>query len=174
MNLYVRTQAPLCGAYDLREACLDDYRKAIPDEIKLELAKELLEGQIRQSGPLTNPELMKTYICTHLSCKEREHMLVLFFDSALRLIKSEVMFKGTIDAASVYPREIVKRALELNTASCVLAHNHPSQHSCEPSNADRRVTRKIADALETVDIKLTDHIVVAGSNTCSFAERGFL
>lgn len=83
------------------------------------------------------------------------------------------MFEGTIDAASVYPREVVKRALEHNAAALILAHNHPSGVA-EPSQADRRITRRISDALALVDIRILDHFVVGDGDVISFAERGWI
>lgn len=89
------------------------------------------------------------------------------------MIKDEVMFEGTIDAASVYPREVVKRALHHNAAALILAHNHPSGVA-EPSQADRRITRRLTDALALVDIRVLDHFVVGDGEVVSFAERGWI
>ena len=89
------------------------------------------------------------------------------------MIKGEVLFEGTIDSASVYPREVVKRALDHNAAALILAHNHPSG-AAEPSQADRRITRRIGDALALVDIRVLDHFVVGDGEVVSFAERGWI
>ncbi len=89
------------------------------------------------------------------------------------MLTGEVLFEGTIDSASVYPREVVKRSLELNAAALILAHNHPSGVA-EPSQADRRITRRISDALALVDIRILDHFVVGDGEIVSFAERNWL
>jgi DNA repair protein RadC len=98
---------------------------------------------------------------------------VLFVDSQHRLIEDQQMFRGTLSQASVYPREIVKEALRLNAAAVVLSHNHPSGNP-EASTADRNLTSHLKSALALVDVRLLDHIIVAGESTMSFAEMGLL
>ena len=110
---------------------------------------------------------------SRLRDKTREAFYVLFLDNQHRVIKGEVLFEGTIDSASVYPREVVKRALDHNAAALILAHNHPSG-AAEPSQADRRITRRIGDALALVDIRVLDHFVVGDGEVVSFAERGWI
>lgn len=95
----------------------------------------------------------------------------LFLDNRHRVISFEILFRGTIDHTTVYPREVVKRALVLNAAAVILAHNHPSGVP-EPSDADRLITRRIRDALELIDVRLLDHIVVGNVDTVSLASRG--
>ncbi|WP_459782613.1 JAB domain-containing protein, partial [Photobacterium sp. R1] len=97
-----------------------------------------------------SPEYTRQYLSQMLRDRHREAFYVLFLDNQHRVISGEVMFEGTIDAASVYPREVVKRSLELNAAALILAHNHPSGVA-EPSQADRRITQRISDALALVD-----------------------
>jgi DNA repair protein RadC len=104
---------------------------------------------------------------------EREVFGCLFLDNRHRLIALEEMFLGTIDGASVHPREVVKRALKLNAAAVILAHNHPSGVA-EPSQADELITARIRDALALVDIRVLDHLVVGGTTVTSFAERGLI
>ena len=99
--------------------------------------------------------------------------MVLYLDSQNQLIKDEVLFYGTINAASVYPREVVKAALRNNAAALILAHNHPSGVA-EPSQADKLITTKLQQALALVDINVLDHIIVGGENCVSFAERGLI
>ena len=96
----------------------------------------------------------------------------LFLDNRHRVIAYEELFRGTIDGASVHPREVVKRALHFNTAAVILAHNHPSGIA-EPSQADERITQRLKDALALVDIRLLDHMII-GDDVVSFAERGLL
>ena len=114
---------------------------------------------------------VKRFFLTDLSNREQEIFAVVFLTNRHRLIKYEHISTGTIDQAMVYPREILKRALQLNAAAVVLAHNHPSGEAI-PSNSDRLITRKIRDALDLVDIRLLDHILVAGSKAVSFVELG--
>ncbi|GHW03181.1 DNA repair protein RadC, putative [Vibrio cholerae] len=97
---------------------------------------------------------------------------VLFLDNQHRLIEFKELFRGTVDAASVYPREVLKEALNVNAAAVIFAHNHPSGDP-EPSQTDRRITQRLKDALSLVDIRVLDHVVV-GKSSVSFAERGWL
>jgi DNA repair protein RadC len=108
-----------------------------------------------------------------LSTRQREGMLCLFLNNRHALIKDELLFEGTIDQTTVHPREIVKRALALNAAAVILAHNHPSGNA-EPSQADRAITTRIREALALVDIRLLDHFVIGVGEPISLAERGWL
>ncbi|WP_064606244.1 RadC family protein [Photobacterium sp. J15] len=128
---------------------------------------------LSKGDALTSPEYTRRYLSQVLRDRHREVFFVLFLDNQHRVLSGEALFEGTIDAASVYPREIVKRSLELNAAALILAHNHPSGVA-EPSQADRRITRKISDALALVDIRVLDHFVVGDGEITSFAERGWL
>jgi DNA repair protein RadC len=105
--------------------------------------------------------------------RQREAFYILFLDNQHRVIQDEILFEGTIDAASVYPREVVKRALHHNAAALILAHNHPSGVA-EPSQSDIRITSRISDALALVDIRVLDHFVVGDGEIVSFAERGWM
>ncbi len=98
---------------------------------------------------------------------------MLYLDNQHRPIRDEILFEGTINAANVYPREVVKRALDLGANAVILAHNHPSGIA-EPSTADRHITARIADALALVDIRLLDHMVIGDGDVVSFAERGWI
>ncbi len=98
---------------------------------------------------------------------------MLFMDTQHRLIEYAEMFRGTIDGASVYPRELVKEALRLNAAAVIVSHNHPSGNP-EPSGADRALTQRLKEALGLVDVRVLDHIIVAGTDTTSFTERGLI
>ncbi len=99
--------------------------------------------------------------------------MVVFMDSQNRAVAAEPMFLGTIDAAVVYPREVVKRCLQLNASAVILAHNHPSGHP-EPSQADRSITEKLVEALDLVDVRVLDHFVIGGNEAVSLAERGWV
>ena len=119
------------------------------------------------------PQTVRDYLTLHLAGREREAFSVLYLDNQHRLIAFEVPFEGTLTQTTVYPREIVRRALDLNAAAVIVAHNHPSGVP-EPSRADELVTRGLRAALQLVDVMVLDHIIVAGRGTLSFAERGLL
>ncbi len=104
---------------------------------------------------------------------EREVFAALFLDAKHRLIQYVELFQGTIDSTAVYPREVVKEALRLNAAAAIVAHNHPSGNR-EPSEADKSITRRIKEALALVDVRALDHIIIAGTQSVSFAERGLI
>lgn len=138
----------------------------------LEQAAEIIERNYLRGGVFSNPEATKDYVKYKLSHRKREVFAVMLLDNQHQLIEFKVLFLGTIDASSVYPREVVKAALEVNAAAVIFAHNHPSG-SAEPSRADKRITRRLSDALALIDVRVLDHIVV-GKNAVSFAERGLL
>ena len=139
----------------------------------LEMSHRHLEETLKKGDALTSPQHTRRYLSQLLRDRHREAFYVLFLDNQHRVLTGEVLFEGTIDSASVYPREVVKRSLELNAAALILAHNHPSGVA-EPSQADRRITRRISDALALVDIRILDHFVVGEGELVSFAERGWL
>ncbi|MGX1923728.1 RadC family protein [Vibrio sp. NH-7] len=139
----------------------------------LELTQRYLSETLQRGDALTSPEQTKLYLSGLLRDKQREEFYVLYLDNQHRVIVGESLFQGTIDAASVYPREVVKRALEHNAAALILAHNHPSGVA-EPSQSDRRITRRISDALALVDVRILDHFVVGDGEIVSFAERGWI
>jgi len=139
----------------------------------LELAKRHLGEALQRGDALKNPELTKSYLSARLRDYDYEVFACLFLDVRHRLISYEELFRGTIDGASVHPREVVRRALEHNAAAVVLAHNHPSGVA-EPSDADRRITRRLQDALGLMDIRIVDHLVIGDRTSVSFAERGWL
>jgi DNA repair protein RadC len=131
--------------------------------------RELLNRNIEFCGVAPT----RRYLIDHFSGSEAEAFVVVFLNSQHKVIAAEEMFRGTLSQTSVYPREVVKRALRLNAGAVVLAHNHPSG-SVEPSRADEFLTRTLSSALSLVDVKVLDHIVVSGTETLSFADRGLL
>jgi DNA repair protein RadC len=139
----------------------------------LELAKRMLREQARAPEPMNHPGAARSYLCLALAGQAHEIFTVLFLDAQHRLLACEEMFRGTLTQTSVYPREVVKQALRHNCAAVILAHNHPSGVA-EPSRADEALTRALQQALALVDVRVLDHIVVAGSQSTSFAERGLL
>jgi DNA repair protein RadC len=138
----------------------------------LESAANIIAEKFIAKDIFTNPQATKDYLTYKLGGYEREVFGMMMLNSQHQLIEFREMFFGTIDAASVYPREVVKVVLEVNAAAVILAHNHPSGES-EPSQADKLITKKLADALALIDVRVLDHIVV-GKSPVSFAERGLL
>lgn len=136
------------------------------------LASSILESRIRKDA-LTSPEQTKQYLKLRLANYEQEVFSALFLDNRHRVISFNELSYGTIDGASVYPREVVKTALKYNAAAVIFAHNHPSGVA-EPSPADRAITVRLRDALSLVDIRVLDHIVVGYEGVVSMAERGLI
>lgn len=139
----------------------------------LELARRALAAQLRQQTLLDSPEAVRDYLQLQLGGRSHEIFAVLFLDSQHRLIVLEELFRGTLTQTSVYPREVVVRALALNAASVVLAHNHPSG-TAEPSRADEALTQTLKAALGLVDVRVLDHFVVTRTEALSMAQRGLL
>ena len=139
----------------------------------LEMARRALGEGMREGINLATPGAVKDYLILGLGSLPHEVFCVLFLDAKHRLIVSEELFRGTLTQTSVYPREIVKRALAHNAAAVILAHNHPSGVA-EPSPSDRMLTDAVKSALGLVDVRVLDHFVVAGRYAMSFAEQGWL
>ena len=139
----------------------------------LEMARRHLSERLREGDALRSPEDTRRYLQMQLSSHPYEVFAALFLDNRHRVLAFEELFRGTIDGASVHPREVVRRALHYNAAALILAHNHPSGVS-EPSNADRQITERLQAALALIDVRILDHIVVGTGEFTSFAERGLL
>lgn len=148
------------------------YLLATAEQI-LEAARQAIERKMQRGASFTSPMAVKEYLRAKLAGFEHEVFAVLFMDTQHRLIEYAEMFRGTIDGASVYPRERVKEALRLNAAAVIVSHNHPSGNP-EPSGADRALTQRLKEALGLVDVRVLDHVVVAGGASVSFAQRGLL
>ncbi|MCC5855241.1 MAG: DNA repair protein RadC [Idiomarina sp.] len=142
-------------------------------QVIMEIARRYLASTLEKGDGFTNPQLVRDYLASQLRHQTREVFAILLLDSQHRLIRYKELFYGTINAAPVYPREIVKLVLAENAAAVILAHNHPSGVA-EPSVADQRVTQRIQQALATIDINVLDHFVIGAGETVSFAERGLL
>ena len=138
-----------------------------------EMSRRALAEEIKHQDALSSPEKVSDYLRLKLSGQEREVFVVLFLDAQNRVQAQETLFEGTLTQTSVYPREVVKRALHHNAASVIFAHNHPSGIA-EQSRADELITQALKKALDLVDIRVLDHFIVAGHQTMSFAERGLL
>lgn len=147
-------------------------RPVTGDEL-IGFAQNLVAEDFSRLTTLSSPQETRRFLTMQLCREEREVFMVVFVDSQNRVQAAEPMFLGTIDAASVHPREVVKRCLQLNAAAVILAHNHPSGHP-EPSQADRSITDKLTEALSLVDIRVLDHFVIGGTESVSFAERGWI
>lgn len=140
----------------------------------IQVALTLLESQLREPGvSLTSSHAVRDWLRLQLATLEREAFTVLWLDNQHRLIAHDTLFLGTINSITVHPREVVKAGLNHNAAAAVLSHNHPSGHA-EPSDADRHITARLKLALELVDIRLLDHLVVGRMEIVSFSERGWL
>ncbi|MBU3721258.1 MAG: DNA repair protein RadC [Burkholderiaceae bacterium] len=145
------------------------------DEAIIAQALRILDARMRAGPVMDSPRVVKDYLRLHFaaaSAAGREEFAVMFLAQDNRLIEAKTLFRGTLAQTSVYPREVVKEALTLNAAAVVLAHNHPSG-GAEPSRADEYLTQALKSALQLVDVRVLDHVVV-GDTCVSFAERGLL
>ncbi|WP_372784588.1 DNA repair protein RadC [Phenylobacterium sp.] len=138
-----------------------------------DLARRALEGPLRRRDVLSSWSAVQTYLKAALAGVPREQFRVLFLDKRNQIIADEVLGTGTVDHAPVYPREIVRRALELNASALVLAHNHPSGDPT-PSSADIQMTREVVDATRALRIAVHDHIIVGGASVASFKSLGLM
>ncbi|MFO1226631.1 RadC family protein [Roseateles sp.] len=139
----------------------------------LEIARRTLAQQLAERPVLSEPQAARQFLQLKLGHLGHEVFAVLFLDAQLRLIQLEEMFRGTLTATAVYPREVAKRALELGASAVMLAHNHPSGVA-EPSRADELITQNLVRALAVLDVRVVDHFVVGQDQVVSFAERGLL
>ncbi len=139
----------------------------------LEIARRHLAEALSQGGALKDPRVARDFLIAQLRDLDHEAFAALFLDSQYRVLAFEVLARGTLNQASVYPREVVKCALRQQAAAMILAHNHPSGIA-EPSDADRALTRRLRDALALVDVRVLDHFVIGEGAPVSFAERGWL
>lgn len=139
----------------------------------MEMARRHLFESLQQGESLDSAQATKRYLQAHLRSYQQEVFLCLYLDNQHSVLSCEELFYGTIDGASVYPREVVKRCLQHNAAAVIFAHNHPSGVA-EPSHADRAITERLRDALSLVDIRVLDHLIVGDSEVVSLAERGWM
>jgi DNA repair protein RadC len=138
-----------------------------------ELVKRWLNEQMQARDALTSPAAVRDYLRIHFAGRQYESFVVIFLDAQNRVIGVEELFRGTLTQTSVYPREVVKAALKHNAAGTIFSHNHPSGIA-EPSIQDQALTRTLAEALALIDVRVLDHMIAAGPNVMSFAERGLL
>ncbi len=195
LAVFLRTGTPGRSAIDVGRAALSRFGglaglfNAPPGELALvgglgpakyaqlqavyELARRALREEIQRETVLSSPARVREFLTLTLSRLEHEVFLALFLDAQNRLLATEELFRGTLTQTSVYPREVVKRALRINAAGIIFAHNHPSGVA-EPSRADELLTSSLKQALALVDVRVLDHLIVAGRATVSLAERGLL
>jgi len=147
-------------------------RPVTPEEI-LMMARQLIQQRFARGQAITSPNDTREFLMLELALLEHEVFYTIFLDNQHKILAAEACFQGTVDGASVYPREIVKRALALNACAVILAHNHPSGLA-EPSQADQSITQKLKEALALIDVRVLDHFVIGGTEYFSFAERGLL
>jgi len=160
-------QSQFCSQHGLGPA------KFVQLQAVLEMSRRHLESTLTRGDALSDALSTKNYLQHRLRAYQHEVFACLFLDNKHRMIAFEELFRGTIDSANVYPREVVKHALSHNAAAVIFAHNHPSGVA-EPSQADYAITDSLKSALATVDIRVLDHIVVGDGETVSFAETGYL
>ncbi|MBB5319730.1 RadC family protein [Marinobacter oulmenensis] len=139
----------------------------------MEMARRVMDEPLRQGDPLRSPEDTRRFLTSRLGTYPHEVFAGLFLDNRHRVIRYRELFRGTIDGAAVYPREVVRQALEENAAAVIFAHNHPSGVA-EPSPADVSLTRRLKEALGLVDIRVLDHMVIGHGEVISLAERGLM
>jgi len=195
LAVLLRTGLPGRGVMDLARSLLQEFKglagllAAQPQDLRrikglgpakraelvavMELARRAAAQELGESSVFNSPAQLKHYVALHMGPLEHESFCVLYLDTHHRLIELQTLFRGTLGQASVYPREVVKEALAHNAAALVLAHNHPSGVA-EPSRADEYLTQTLKAALQLVDIRVLDHLVVGRGEVVSFAERGLL
>ncbi len=166
-NLLQAEQSRFCATHGLGQA------KYVLLQAVLEIARRHLQETLQKGDVLANPDITKQFLAARLRDYPFEVFTCLFLDNRHRVLRFEELFRGTINGASVYPREVVRQALQQNAAAVIFAHNHPSGIA-EPSQADRDLTRNLQQALALVDIRTLDHIVIGDGECVSFAERGWL
>jgi DNA repair protein RadC len=195
LAVLLRTGLPGQGVMDLAKTLLQEFKglagllAARPQDLQrvkglgpakraeivavMELARRASAQELSQASVFNSPSQLKRYAALHLAQLEHESFSVLYLDAHHRLMEMQTLFRGTLSQASVYPREVVTEALARNAAALVLAHNHPSGIA-EPSRADEYLTQTLKSALQLVDIRVLDHLVVGQGEVVSFAERGLL
>ena len=166
-NLLLADQKAFCQFSGLGEAKFAQLQAVI------ELSHRHLKETMQRGEFLENPEATQNYLSSRLRDLPYEVFACLFLDNQHRVIEFEILFQGTINSASVHPREVVRKTLKYNAAALILAHNHPSGIA-EPSSADRHITKQLTEALALIDVRILDHIVVGDGECVAFSERGWI
>ena len=142
-------------------------------QASLEMSQRYFHEEMRESDVMTSPEASKNFVRLALAGRQFETFACLYLDSQHQMLGFEELFQGTLDAASVYPREVVRQVLAQGAGAVIFCHNHPSG-STEVSRADRQITKRLSEALALIDVKVLDHLIVAGATVVSFAELGLI
>ncbi|MBI5007437.1 MAG: DNA repair protein RadC [Nitrosomonadales bacterium] len=166
-QLFAASEKAFCEIHGMGRA------KFVQLQAVVEMARRALHEEIRTGDALNSPGAVRSYLQLLLRARQQEVFLAIFLDAQHRVIEPEELFRGTLTQTSVYPREVVKRALHHNAAAVIFAHNHPSGVA-EPSDSDRLLTEELKKSLALVDVRVLDHFIVAGAGCLSFAERGLL
>jgi len=166
-KLFATSEKDFCAIHGMGQA------KYVQLQAVLEMARRALHEEMKSGDALNSPGAVRDYLQLLLRGRQQEVFMVIFLDAQHRVTASEELFSGTLTQTSVYPREVVKRALHFNAAAVIFAHNHPSGVA-EPSQSDRMLTDALKQALSLVDVRVLDHFIVAGSGCLSFAERGMV
>ncbi|MCK9200092.1 MAG: DNA repair protein RadC [Gallionella sp.] len=166
-RLFAALEDEFCAIHGMGQA------KYVQLQAVLEMSRRALQEELQRGDALGSPHAVRDYLQLLLGARQQEVFLVLFLDTQHRVLAFEELFHGTLGQTSVYPREVVKRALSHNAAAVILAHNHPSGVA-EPSQSDRLLTDALKQALGLVDVRVLDHFVVGGGQALSFAERGLM
>ena len=145
----------------------------VTDDQAISIAKLILAQRFERVDVMNNCDTVKDYLTLHLAEKECEIFGAIMLDNQNRVIEFKELSRGTINKASIYPREVIKEVLSSNAASVILAHNHPSALP-DPSEADKQITERLVKVLELIDVRVLDHIIVGGADAISFAEVGYL
>ena len=166
-KLFTASELDFCDMHGMGQA------KYAQMKAVLEMARRALHEEMEIGDALNSPGAVRDYLQLLLRGRQQEVFMAIFLDAQHRVTASEEMFSGTLTQTSVYPREVVKRALYHNAAAVIFAHNHPSGVA-EPSQSDRMLTDALKQALSLVDVRVLDHFIVAGVGCLSFAERGMV
>lgn len=166
-QLFAASQKDFCAIHGMGQA------KYVQLQAVLEMARRALHEEMQSGNALNSPGTVRDYLQLLLRVRQQEVFMAIFLDAQHRVLASEELFSGTLTQTSVYPREVVKRALHFNAAAVIFAHNHPSGVA-EPSQSDRMLTDALKQSLALVDVRVLDHFIVAGSCCLSFAERGMI
>ncbi len=166
-HLFAADEQTFCAVHGMGQA------KFVQLQAVLEMSRRALQERLQNGDALNSPQAVRDYLQLLLAARQQEVFVVIFLDTQHRVVATEELFLGTLSQTSVYPREVVKRALAHNAAAVIFAHNHPSGIA-EPSHADEVITSILKQALALVEVRVLDHILVAGGKTLSFAERGLL
>ncbi len=166
-QLFAASEDSFCETHGMGQA------KYVQLQAVLEMSRRALQEEMRSGDALNSPTAVRNYLQLLLRGRGQEVFMGIFLDAQHRVLAAEEMFHGTLTQTSVYPREVVKRALALNCAAVIFAHNHPSGVT-EPSQSDQLLTDALKQALQLVDVRVLDHFIVAGTGCLSFAEKGML